>query len=169
MTDHGISYDAASTFYTKACMCRSSFPASASPREVGDLVEHIDLAAISPVAAGIPCRPTCKGLRWTRPHKVSGPRRGSPHVDHIRSVRSHRFKYPQFSRNAPTCSLRPQGCQGDPRYPPRYAQGRPTRPGLFTQRAPQRSCTTLPTIPTKSTTWPTKRLSIQPLSRCGKP
>ena len=117
MTDHGISHARGKQFlYDEGLHVPLilSGPGIAPGVRREDLVEHIDLAAISLQAAGIPLpanmqgRPVMDPTYTPRQWAFGARDRCDETVDHIRSVRvSASNTFAIFCRNAPTCSLRP--------------------------------------------------------------
>ena len=102
MTDHGISHARGKQFlYDEGLHVPLilSGPGIAPGVRREDLVEHIDLAAISLQAAGIPLpanmqgRPVMDPTYTPRQWAFGARDRCDETVDHIRSVRSQRFKY----------------------------------------------------------------------------
>ena len=102
MTDHGISHARGKQFlYDEGLHVPLilSGPGIALGVRREDLVEHIDLAAISLQAAGIPLpanmqgRPVMDPTYTPRQWAFGARDRCDETVDHIRSVRSQRFKY----------------------------------------------------------------------------
>lgn len=102
MTDHGISHARGKQFLYEEgihvpLVIRGPGVAQAVQRD--DLVEHIDIAAVSLALAGIPIPPSMEARNilasdyTPREYVFSARDRCDETVDHLRSVRSQRFKY----------------------------------------------------------------------------
>lgn len=102
MTDHGISHARGKQFlYNEGTHVPFVVRGPKIPigKERADLIEHIDMAAISLAAAGIPLPPTMQGRDvfakdyTPRTHVFAARDRCDETVERLRSVRSDRFLY----------------------------------------------------------------------------
>jgi arylsulfatase A-like enzyme len=102
ITDHGVSHARGKQFlYDEGTRIPFVVRGPGIPRGVvrGDLIEHIDMAAMSLALAGIPIPSNVQGRNalaadyQPRRHVFAARDRADETVDHIRMVRSDRYKY----------------------------------------------------------------------------